>query len=267
MDDADDDFDWLSFYRQQFEDVVNEESMKRIADEYKGSEKEKSDLLAAYTKYKGRFAYIYEAVMLSDILEDDDRFRTIINQAIELGTVESYAAWERENNDEKRQKAKDAERKRKADWDKRQAEKEAQADADATAGASTSKPKAKGRAKKSAGGDMADLQALISQRQRARQGGNFFERLEAKYAQPSGGRGSKRATPMDEGPSDEAFVAMGERKKARTSARGKKSKDVDVDEDMGEDEDIVGSEEISEEDAPKKKRAKKPRKGRGRAKA
>lgn len=234
--------------------MVNEENIKRISNEYKGSDKEKQDLLDAYTRYKGRLGPIYESVLLSDILEDDDRFRGIIDEAISLGTVESYDAYERENNDTSRQKAKDAERKRREAWDQRQAEQEA-----ATTDAS-GKPNKKPRAKKSnsSAGGMADLAALIQQRQKARQGG-FFDHLEAKYA-PESGRGAKRASPMDE-PSEEAFAAMAARKKTKTNGRAKKAKNEDEDDvDVGEE-----SIELSEEEAPKKKKGRKVRRGRAKA--
>ncbi|KAF1957084.1 DnaJ-domain-containing protein [Byssothecium circinans] len=254
----DDEFDWLSFYRTQFENVVNEDNIKQISNEYKGSEKEKHDLLAAYTKYKGRLDAIYESVLLSDVLEDDDRFRQIIDEAISLGSVESYEAYERDNNDEAREKVKQRERKRREDWDRREAEKEARA------GAASSSRQTNGKAKKAkknegAGGSMADLAAMIQQRQKARQG-NFFDNLEAKYAGTSG-RGNKRGSPMD-GPSEEAFVAMGARKKSRTSERAKKAGDEEEDDgdevDM-EEEDI----EESEDEAPKKRgKGRKLRRGR-----
>lgn len=211
--------------------------------------------MKVYTKYKGRLDAIYENVMLSDILEDDDRFRRILDEEIEKGTVESYEAYERCNNDADREKAKAAERKRRADFDKKEAKKQAKEQA---GGKAASKPKSK---KKDAGG-MADLAALIGQRQKARQG-NFFDHLEAKYA-PTG-RGGKRASPMDE-PSEEMFEAMAARKKQKTNSRTKKAK-VDADADLAE-EDIGDSEDEEEEEAPRKsRRAAKPRAKRGKAAA
>jgi DnaJ homolog subfamily C member 9 len=40
-------------------------------------------LLAAYTSAKGDLAKVYESVMLSDVLEDDERFLKIIREEIE----------------------------------------------------------------------------------------------------------------------------------------------------------------------------------------
>jgi DnaJ family protein C protein 9 len=248
----DDDFDWLSFYRQQFEDVVSEENINRISIEYKNSSNERRDLLNAYTKYKGRLDAIYESVMLSDILVDDDRFRQILDEEIANGTLESYPAYERDNNDEVRQQAKDAERKRREDYDKREAKK-----------AKTAKSNGKPKAKKSDASGMADLAAMIQQRQKARNG-NFFDHLEAKYVPKP--RGSKRATPMDE-PPEEMFAATAARKKSRSNGRSTKVEDEEDEKpDLG-DEDIGESEEEEIEEAPRKSKKRKLQKGRGRGRA
>ncbi|CAN9093433.1 unnamed protein product [Alternaria alternata] len=241
----DDDFDWLKFYREQFENVVNEEAINNVANEYKGSEEERRDLVKAFKKVKGNLNKVYDLVMLSDILEDDDRFRQILDEEIENGNVSSYPAYEAET-DETRQKAKDAEKKRREDFDKKQAKKEA-------SGATNGKTKAKPKGKKSGTDDMAGLAALIQGRQKAR-AGNFFDSLEAKYAPKS--RGSKRSKPMEE-PSEEAFEAN--RKKQKKSASSKKKAKVESeDEEMDLDEEDIGDseEEEEEEEVPKPKKAK-----------
>jgi DnaJ family protein C protein 9 len=248
----DEDFNWLNFYREQFENVVSEEAISRIANEYKGSEEEREDLRKAYNKGKGKLEVVYELVMLSDILEDDDRFRSILDEEIANGNIESFPAYERET-DATRQKAKDSTRKARADFDKRQAKK--------AAAEEKANGKSNGKAKpKSKTDDMAGLAALIQQRQKARAGG-FFDTLEAKYAPKS--RGSKRSTPMDE-PPEELFEAN--RKKPKRSTRAKKPKEEEVDIDMDE-EDIGESEEEEEEEAPRKTKARGKAKGRGKAKA
>ncbi|KAF2130656.1 DnaJ-domain-containing protein [Dothidotthia symphoricarpi CBS 119687] len=261
----DDGFDWLKFYRQQFEDVVNEDAINKVSEEFKGSDEERRELVKAYKKAKGNLNAIYELVMLSDILVDDDRFRQILDEEIEKGTIESCPAYAKEN-DETRQKAKDAEKKRREDWDKRQA-------AEEKAGKSKGKADSKAKSKKKGGDDMAGLAALIQQRQKQRAGG-FFDQLEAKYAPKP--RGSKRATPMDmDEPPEEAFQAMADRaKKQKRSSRTKKAKDEDEDEEMdiGEEDIGISDEDEEEEEAPRKSKARKPRAkpkgcGRGTAKA
>ncbi|CAE6995216.1 hypothetical protein CFE70_000054 [Pyrenophora teres f. teres 0-1] len=248
----DDDFNWLKFYREQFENVVNEEAINNVANEYKGSAEERRDLIKAFKKVKGNLDRVYGIVMLSDILVDDDRFRQILDEEIVDGTLQSYPAYEQET-DETREKAKEAEKKRREDFDKRQAKEEA--------APANGKSKAKPKAKKGGADDMAGLAAMIQQRQKARQG-NFFDSLEAKYAPKS--RGSKRSTPMEE-PPEEAFSAN--RKKQKTNSRSKKkAKEDSEDEEMvsGE-EDIDDSEEEEKEVvAPKKSKAKPKARKRGR---
>ncbi|KAH8725021.1 hypothetical protein GQ44DRAFT_739826 [Phaeosphaeriaceae sp. PMI808] len=250
----DDDFNWLKFYREQFENVVNEEAINRISEEYRDSAEERQDILNAYVKCKGNLDTMYGFIMLSDILEDDDRFRKILDEEIENGNIKSFPAYEKET-DTKRKRAKDIERKRREDYDKREAEKE---EAKTANGNMKTKPKPK--AKKGSASDMADLAALIQQRQKSRAGG-FFDQLEAKYAPNS--RGSKRSTPMDE-PPEEMFQAN-RTKKAKKNTRVKKlevgSKD---DENMLGEEDIGDSEE-EEKKAPRKSKARAKAKARGRA--
>jgi len=244
----DDDFNWLKYYREQFENIVNEEAITNVANEYKGSAEERRDLIKAFKKAKGNLDKVYGLVMLSDILLDDDRFRQILDEEIENGTVPSYPAYEKET-DETREKAKETEKKRREDFDKRQAKEEARP--------ANGKPKPKPKAKKSGGDDMAGLAAMIQQRQKARQG-NFFDSLEAKYAPKS--RGSKRSTPMEE-PPEEAFNTN--RKKQKTNSRSKKAKDDSEDEEMVSGEEDIGDSE-EEEVALKKSKAKLKARKRGR---
>ena len=261
--DDDDEFDWLKFYREQFQDVVNQESIDNISSSYKNSAEERQDLLNAYTRYSGRLEAIYQNVMLSDVLEDDDRFRQILDEEIAKGTVESFEAYQRCNNDVDREKVKDAERKRRNDFDRNEAKKQAKA-------ASTGKKNVRKTDKKSASG-MGDLAALIAQRQQARHG-NFFNRLEAKYI--STGPGGKRATPVNE-PPEEMFEAMGARKKQRTISRARRANDLDVMAQLeeidvaqsGEEEEEEEEEEQEQEASRKSKKAKKVRRGKGKATA
>lgn len=233
--------------------MVNDEAINKFSTEYKGNAEERRDLIKAYKKAKGNMQAIYELVMLSDILEDDDRFRQILDEEIKSGTIESCPAYAKES-DATRQKAKDIERKRREDYEKREAKKEAAAE-------KAGKPKAK--SKKKSANDMGDLAALIQQRQKSR-AGNFFDHLEAKYAPKP--RGSKRSTPMDE-PPEEAFQATAARKKQKQSCRlKKKAQDDDEDEDevMDLGEEDIGDSEDEVEEAPRKAKAKTKARGRGR---
>jgi DnaJ family protein C protein 9 len=222
-----------------------------VSNEYKGSDEERTDLLKAYKKYKGNLEKIYDVVMLSDILVDDDRYREILDDAISKGEIESYPAYAKET-DETRLKAKKAAKKSRDEFDKRQAAEEAK-------GKNVGKSNGKAKSKKSSGGNMSDLAALIQQRQQSR-AGNFFDSLEAKYTPKS--RGSKRATSMEE-PPEEAFQATAARAKKRKQSNKVVEEDKDEDIDLGE-EDVGNSEEDEEEEAPRKSKAREKVRGRGR---
>ncbi|CBY00432.1 hypothetical protein IAQ61_011359 [Plenodomus lingam] len=250
----DGDFDWLKFYREQFENVVNEEAITRVSNEYKNGAEERRDLIKAYKKCKGNLDSMYQLVMLSDILEDDDRFRQILDEEIEKGTIEAYPIYASQT-DATRQKAKDREMKRREDFQKHQEKKEAEGE---------SNGKAKAKRKKRDGDDMAGLAALIQQRQKARTG-NFFDQLESKYAPKS--HNSKRSTPMEE-PPEEAFQATAARKRQKQSGRSKKKViDESEEDEMDLEEEDIGDSEDEEEDEPPRKskaKARSERKARGR---
>ncbi|KAF7192687.1 putative J domain-containing protein [Pseudocercospora fuligena] len=195
LDLEDDDFDWVDFFRTQFAEVVTVEKIQQFSNEYKGSEEEKEAVLDAYKKCKGDMTKIYEIVMLSDMLEDEERFRGIIDEAIEKGGVEEYKKYAQES-ESARQKRMDRARKQK----EREAKEAEEVEEEIR---EVSKKKKTG--KKSKEEDLGDLAAIIQKRQQDRAGG-FFERLEEKY----GGKGG-----MSE-PPEEAFAAN------RKSKKGKK---------------------------------------------
>jgi DnaJ family protein C protein 9 len=206
--DLDDDaFDWVSYYREQYKDVITADAIEGFADKYKGSEEERGDVLAWYEKYEGRMTKLYKNVMLSDPAEDEERFREVIDAAIESGEVEAFEAYT-EESEGSRKKRVDAARKRK-EKEAREAERHAE---DLGIGKDLKK---KGKGKKDKDDGMGDLAALIGQRQKGRSD-NFLADLEAKYA-PKGKvkAGAKRC--MDE-PPEEAFA------KTEAGRRSKRSK-------------------------------------------
>ncbi|KXS94576.1 hypothetical protein AC578_7515 [Pseudocercospora eumusae] len=197
LDLEDDDFDWVDFFRAQFHEVVTVERIQQFSNEYKGSEEEREAVLEAYKKCKGDMAKIYEIVMLSDMLEDEERFREIIDGAIEKGSVEEYKKYAQES-ESARQKRMDRARKAK--------EREARE-------AEEVKETEKKKGKKSKQEDLGDLAAMIQKRQQDRAGG-FLDRLEEKYGGGGGGGMSE--------PPEEAFAAN------RKPKNGKKWKKKNV---------------------------------------
>lgn len=203
--DLDDDiFNWGDFFRQQFADVINPDSISQFTAEYKGGDEEREALLAAYTKFKGKMSKVYEHVMVSNPAEDDERFREIINKAIEDEEVKAYDNFTQES-----QKSIDA-RIKKARKEGTEAEDYAKELSvhDKLFG----KGKGNKSGKKSSADDEGALAALIQQRQKSRSN-NFLADLEAKYAPKR--KGKKREEPMDE-PPEHAFE--------KTARRGKKQK-------------------------------------------
>lgn len=149
--------------------------------------------------------------MLSNMLDDEDRFCEYIDQAIKDGEVEAYDKY---TNETKQQK----QRRRKA------AEKEAEEAEEAKEELTKKKQKKNGGAKKDAGLD--SLAAMIQSRQASRDG--FFDNLAAKYATPEvtrkkakAGKKGKREADFEEEPSEEAFLAA--RAKLEGNSRGERN--------------------------------------------
>ncbi|KAH8811974.1 DnaJ domain-containing protein [Xylogone sp. PMI_703] len=211
-----DGFSWTEFYQDQFKNAVTEEAIAQFSKKYKGSDDEKDDILEAYTQSKGKMDAIYETVMLSNPLDDDERFRKIIDAAIADGSVRSYKAYTHESAASKRARVEEA---------KGEAE-------EAMAYAKELGVEDKLFGKKGKGGkkhnDEADLAALIQSRAASR--GSFLDALEEKYA-PKGKasksksqKGKKRASDDDEEsgmPSEEAFQKAAERLKKNKEEEGK----------------------------------------------
>jgi DnaJ family protein C protein 9 len=199
----DDTFDWISYYREQYKDVVTADVIESFADKYKGSEEEKRDVLSWFEKCEGKMAKLYKNVMLSDPAEDEERFRAIIDEAIKNGEVEGYEAYT-EESENSRKKRVDAAKKRK-EKEAREAEKHAEE-------LGIGKDLKKKTGKKVEDDGMGDLAALIGQRQQGRSN-NFLADLEAKYAPKGKSKaGAKRGT---EEPPEEAFARTEAEKKSK----------------------------------------------------
>lgn len=227
-------FSWSDFYREQFRDAVSTDAISKFAQKYKGSDEEKDDLLAAYEEHEGNMDGIYESVMLSNVLEDDDRFRAIIDEAIREKTVPAFKAYTKESKKSKTDRVKMA--RGEANEAEEYAKELGVHDKLFGAGAAGSGNK---KGKKGKKDPEADLAALIKKNQASRENrqSSFLDNLAAKYAAPSKGKSKKRAVIDDddeEEPSEEAFQAAAARLKkpkveagpssgsSRRSARSKK---------------------------------------------
>lgn len=203
------DFEWINFYRAQFDEVVTTEAIERFRKEYQGSEEEKLAVMAAYIEGEGDMERIYEEVMLSDPLEDEERFRKWIDEEIEAGRVEAYAKYAKEGKRGKERRLKAAKRERE------EAEEYAKElgvhDKLYGNGEANGTPKKKG---KKGDEDLGGLAALIQQRNKERSK-DFFADLEAKYAPKKSKKRKSGIEEVDE-PPEEAFE--------RTAKRAKKAK-------------------------------------------
>lgn len=194
---------------------------------------------------------MYEVVLLSNPMFDEDRFQEIIKEAIDAGTVEGYNAFVNESAksrkrriDKAKREAKEAEelaeelkqkknkKGKKSQDDELEVDGSASSDEDDKEDADEEededvKPKKKAKAngssrskptkKSAAPGGLGDLAALIQQRQQSR-AVNFFDDLEAKYAPRSkSGKGKKRSA-MEE-PPEEAFARNAVRKSPKKARK------------------------------------------------
>ncbi|KAK7942698.1 uncharacterized protein PG986_011811 [Apiospora aurea] len=215
-----DGFSWSEFYSAQFRDAISDDAIAKFAAVYKGSDEEKDDVLAAYEQGEGDMDVVYERVMLSDVLEDDARFRAIIDEAIESEDVPAFEAYTKETKKSKKARV-DA-----AKGEANEAEEYAKelgihdklfgGGKDGGSGGNSTAKKGK-KSKKDSSEDA--LAALIrgKQQSRERQQNDFFAGLEAKYGGGSK-KGKKRTHDEEmEEPPEEAFAAVGARKKGKTA--------------------------------------------------
>lgn len=166
--------------------------------------------MIAYEECEGDMDQIYERVMLSDVVEDDERFHKIIDEAIESDDVPAFVAYRKDNKNRR------AARLRAAKAEANEAEEHAK-----ELGVHEQLFGSK-KNKKSRGSSEADLAALIRKRQEDRSA-NFLDHLAEKYAAGNnrGKKGKKRSVEEDGEPSEEAFQTAAAKLK---SGKPKKSK-------------------------------------------
>jgi DnaJ homolog subfamily C member 9 len=209
LDIEDDDFNWSDFFRTQYSQLVTAEKIDELRKAYKGSEEERSDLLAAYTNARGNMDKIFEQVILSNPLEDEARFREIIEAALSNNEIQAMREYKLETEKSKQRRMNRA---------RREAEEAEKAKEELNT------KKARKKAGKEA--DLADL-ALMIQNKNKQKSDNFLDGLLDKYGGGAkrGGKGS-RIAPSDE-PSEEAFAEMGRRRKRRMAEEEDEGKEED----------------------------------------
>ena len=166
-------------------------ALEELRQQYQGSTDERRDLLASYSTHNGDMNAVFEEIMLSDPVEDEARFRDVIEAAIRDGQVESHRAFTHEP------KASRANRVRLAKREAVEAIELAKELGvhDKLFGDGSSKKQRKRKADD--GQDEDALKALIQQRQSSRaKGASFLDALEAKYG---GGRAKTTKKPRTKG--------------------------------------------------------------------
>lgn len=162
-----------------------------------------------YEQCEGDMDEIYERVILSDVLEDDERFRNIIDEAIKSKDVPAFPTYTKETKRKRQNRLKQA--------------KTEVTEAEDYAKELGVHGKLFGDKKKKSGKGSSedDLAALILKRQQDRST-NFLDHLAEKYGakEPKGKKSKKRVA--EEEPSEEAFQAAASRLK--TSKASKRSK-------------------------------------------
>ncbi|KAI1173530.1 DnaJ domain-containing protein [Nemania sp. FL0916] len=199
-----DGFSWSDFYHEQFRDAISNDAIEKFATQYKGSDEERDDILIAYEEHEGKMDAVYESVMLSDVLQDDERFRQIIDEAIARKDVPAFKAYTKESKKSRQARIKAA---------KSEA---TEAEEHAKELGIHDKLFGDKKGKKKKGSSEDELAALIRRNQQGR--GSFLDNLAAKYsAAPTTGKKGKKRRAEESEPSEEAFQAAAARLK-----RGKK---------------------------------------------
>lgn len=88
--------DWATQWRTMFKKITVEDIVSYF-NEYKNSQREREDLFRIYEKHKGDFNLIVQYMISEDMLEDEERFKIMLNEAISKGEIESYELFVKED--------------------------------------------------------------------------------------------------------------------------------------------------------------------------
>lgn len=211
------------------------QKLDNFKDTYQNSEEERLDVLSAYKSSEGNLNQVFREVMLSNPLDDEDRFHEYIDKAIESGEVQSYDAYVNESSTKKEKRHRHA--AKEGEEAKEYAKKLGVHDD--LFGSKKSKAKKNGKMDHEAG-----LANLIMSKQKHR-AATFLDDLEAKYAgggKKGGAKGKSGSKRKVEEPPEELFQTN--RKKTRRDAEV-----VDEVEDHEDTVDLEMTSECEEEEA------------------
>lgn len=232
-------------------------TLNTFKDSYQNSEEERLDVLAAYKSANGDINMIFRRVMLSNPLDDEERFKGYIEQAIEAGEVAAHEAYTEEPVKRKEKRHKDA--AREGVEAKEHAKKLGVYDQ--VFGGENGESGKKSGNKGSKKGSHDDLGDLIQQRQKAR-AGNFLDDLEAKYA--PGNKGGAKAQigkkRKNEEPPEELFQRNRRQKKGNVSkVEEADEEEVDLEVKTASEDEVEEEDEAEEEVKPTKSKSRATR--------
>jgi len=165
MDTFDENSDWVAYWRDRFPKITVK-MIDEFKQKYQNSAEERVDLLDSYKKHKGKMDAILDEIPCCNAIDDESRFREIIEEAISAKEVRPYKAFTNE---------KAASKKNRAEAAALEAEEAEQYGRELGIGS---------------GASTDDLANMILQRRRVGQE-DLISRLEAKYAQPKKKRAKK----------------------------------------------------------------------------
>ena len=96
----DDERDRDKYWRVLFKKIT-EEDINDFFKTYKDSNDEKDDLKRLYVKHKGDMDLILEEMLSSSVIEDEERYREMIQQAIDNNEVENFRKFTNETKSKK----------------------------------------------------------------------------------------------------------------------------------------------------------------------
>ena len=88
--------DWTKYWRQMFKKITKND----IADfykKYRESDEEREDLFKLYVKHEGSMELILQEMFSEDLLEDESRFRDMLNEAIKQKKLDKFDAFVNES--------------------------------------------------------------------------------------------------------------------------------------------------------------------------
>ncbi|KAJ1963495.1 hypothetical protein GGI12_002027 [Dipsacomyces acuminosporus] len=215
--------DWDAYFRELWSGVVDAATIEQFAKTYKGSDEERSDIINAYRLHDGDLDLIFTEVMLSDIVEDEQRFIDAIESAIKSKEIKRTKVFtkskklSKERAKRAQDEAEEAEALRKElglDDKLRKAKKDSKK-SKRKRGGSKEGGDGEGEEEEDEDADEGAIRTLIRQRTNSRMNAiiaNIEEKYTAEGSTKKGKKGKRgkqaKSMPAFSEPSEEEFLAL-----------------------------------------------------------